>query len=476
MKNPPTCSFYFFGLAGMLAYSIFGVSMHCIILCFFLAITAHIHAEEEIFVQLSSEVELMPIFVSQVEAAESTLPAGYPESIRQVLLFDVNHNGMTRALSAKEVSGFSSLANQNQFASGVDFAALKKDGILYLAKLKIAGNELVAKIVSVNAQTANTIDHIYLTGELAKDRLKVHQLADSIHKLLFGKPGIASCKILYTVKKKIDRPKQEPKWVSEVFMSDYDGYNARQLTHDGSLCTHPLFIPSKNGTKFLYVSYKIGQPKIYIGSCLDDKVSRASALRANQVTPAINQQGTMIAFSSDVTGTADIFLQPLTQDAKPRQIFTAKAAANASPAFSPDGTKIAFVSNKDGSPKIYVMKIPAEGTKLKDIKLDLITRRSRENSAPSWSPDGKKIAYCARSGSPERQIWVYDFETKTERQLTQGSADKENPSWASDSLHLLFNAKDSHGTDIFLINLNQPDAVKITTGPNAKYFPSWEMK
>lgn len=435
-------------------------------------------AEEEIYVQLSSEVELLPIFVSTVENADSTLPAGYSEAIRQVFLFDVNHNGVTRALLPKEVTTLPSLASQNTFGADLDFAKLKNDGVLYLAKLKIKGNELIAKVISVNAQTANTIDHIFLTGELSKDRVKVHQLADSIHKLLFAKPGIATSRILYTVKKKIDRPKQEPKWISEVFISDYDGHNARQLTNDGSLTANPQFIP--NSSQFLYVSYKIGQPKIYIGSLTEQKMVRACPLRANQVTPSISPDGTMLAFSSDVTGKADIFLQPLIRsgdaEAKPIQIFTAKATANASPVFSPDGKRIAFVSNKDGSPKIYIMKVPAPGTKLKDIKLDLISRRCRENSAPAWSPDGKKIAFCARNGNPERQIWVYDLETKTERQLTQGSADKENPAWASNSLNLLFNAKDSQGTDLFLINLNQPDAVKITSGPGAKFFPAWEQK
>ena len=434
--------------------------------------------EDEIFVQLSSEVELMPIFVSNIENEEVTLAAGYSDAIRQVLLFDINHNGMTRVLTPKEISGFSSLANQNQFAANPEFAKLKGDGLLYLAKLKIKGSELIAKIVSVNGQTATTIDHVFLSGDLNKDRAKVHQLADSIHKLLFGKPGVATCRILYTVKKKIEQPKQEPKWLSEVYISDYDGQNARQLTHDNSLCANPLFVP--NSSHFLYVSYKIGQPKIYVASLVDGKVSRASPLKANQVTPALNANGSMLAFSSDVTGKADIFIQPLIsvpgEEIKPRQIFTAKATANASPTFCPDGTKIAFVSNKDGSPKIYIMKIPPAGTKLKDIKLELISRRCRENSAPAWSPDGKKIAFCARNSTPERQIWVYDLETKTERQLTQGKADKENPAWANDSLHLLFNAKDSQGTDIFLINLNQPDAVKITSGPGAKFFPAWEYK
>lgn len=439
----------------------------------FLLTSVFMHAdEEEIFVQLSSEVELIPIFVSSVDSTNSKFGKEYSEAIRQVFLFDINNNGSTRALLPKEIGTYSSLTNQNQFDAAIDFAKLKADGLLYLAKLKIKENELIAKILSVNGQTANTIDHIYLSGDLSKDRIKIHQLSDSIHKLLFSKPGIAMSRILYTIKRKVDRPKQEPKYLSEVYISDYDGHNVHQLTNTGSLCANPMFIP--NSSNFLYVSYLIGQPKIYISSLNNTKFERASPLRANQVTPGVSPDGTMLAFASDVTGKADIFIQSLKEESKPRQIFTATATANASPTFSPDGKRIAFVSNKDGSPKVYVMKIPTPTTKLKDITLELISRRCRENTAPCWSPDGKKIAYCSRNGVEERQIWVYDFDTKTERQLTQGKANKENPVWASNSLHLLFNSTDSQGTELFLMNLNQPKAVKITSGPGVKIFPAWE--
>jgi TolB protein len=303
-----------------------------------------------------------------------------------------------------------------------------------------------------------------------------------MHKILFGKEGIASCRILFTAKKRIEQPSGPPKWVSEVFESDYDGENCRQVTHTNSYCANPMYIPAKNGLKsssFLYVSYKIGQPKIYLASLKDGREIRASSLRGNQVTPTIYKDSSLIAFACDVAGKSDIFIQPLVPSAataeKPRQIFTAKASANASPSFSPDGKQIAFVSNKDGSPKIYVMAIPKPGTKLEEIKPTLISKRCRENSAPTWSPDGKKIAYCSRSTGP-RQIWVYDFETGAERQLTQGNSNKENPAWAPDSLHLLFNASDTKGTELYLLNLNQPEAVQISSGPNHKLFAAWEPK
>ncbi|MBS0654367.1 MAG: Tol-Pal system protein TolB [Verrucomicrobia bacterium] len=456
--------------------------MFWLVLLFCLLATGSVQgvsSNEKIVVHLAKEGCLLPIVLSPISTSQTELSTEFQNALYQVLAFDLNHNGATKVLSSKEVASLPSLQGYEKFDQPLDFQKFEKDHLLYIVKLQIKGRELIAKIISVNAQTGTTINNILLTGNLAQDRSKIHRLADSIHKVLFGTEGVASCRILYTIKKQVMGSSQ---WVSEVFESDYDGANCRQLTHTHSYCAHPLYIPAPNGNKsgsFLYVSYKIGQPKIYLASLKDGREVRASALRGNQVTPAIYKDSSTIAFACDVTGKSDLFIQPLSPNPetleKPRQIFTAKAAANASPSFSSDGKKIAFVSNKDGSPKIYVMEIPAPNMKPEQIKTTLISKRCRENSAPCWSPDGKKLAYCSRTSGP-RQIWVYDFETGTERELTHDESNKENPFWAPDSLHLLYNATDAKSSEIMLINLNQPEAVQITSGPGFKLFASWEPK
>jgi TolB protein len=214
-----------------------------------------------------------------------------------------------------------------------------------------------------------------------------------------------------------------------------------------------------------------------MGSLSGDAPQRFSLLKGNQLLPAMSRQRDKIAFISDVTGNPDLFLQNFDAEkgpvGKPRQIYATHRATQGSPSFSPNGKEIAFVSNKDGSPRIYVMNIPAEGVALKDIKAKLITKTNRENTAPSWSPDGSKIAFCAQTKGV-RQIWVYDLLTKMEKQVTTGPKNKENPTWAPNSLHLIFNTSDSGDSELYLMNLNQPDAVKISSGPGEKYFPSWE--
>lgn len=230
---------------------------------------------------------------------------------------------------------------------------------------------------------------------------------------------------------------------------------------------------------FVFVSYEIGQPKIYLGDLESGATQRLSLLKGNQLMPTLSRQRDKIAFISDVTGNPDLFLQKFDPESglegKPRQIYATHKATQGTPSFSPDGNRIAFVSNKDGSPRIYVLDIPAPGTPLKETKATLISKANRENSAPNWSPDGTKLAYCSMTQGV-RQIWVYDFTTGKERQLTQGAGNKENPSFAPNSLHLVFNSNANGKNELYLVNLNQPESARITFGDGEKQFPSWEPR
>lgn len=416
---------------------------------------------EEIRVYLSTTSPLQPLYLSQIQCPDQSLSDSYLAKLHSVLNFDLNYNGKTHVLASQS----------DRDKAPLDQTLWKNWAAAYVVRLALHNKQLTLTCFSTQTGDLYHFPAAELSGSLQKDRKILHRLADALFKTLFKTQGVANTQLLYCVKEQ-----KEGRFVSEIWSCDWDGANARRLTFENSYSITPVFIPPSMqypNDRFLYVSYKMGQPKIFIGSLSQKQGKRLIELKGNQLLPAISSKRDKIAFICDASGRADLFLQEFHPQrgtvGKPIQLFSYPRSTQASPTFSPDGSKLAFVSDKDGSPRIYLLSTLHQDKRGTPI---LITKKNRENSCPSWSPDGKKIAYSAKTKGV-RQIWIYDVDLHQEWQLTEGSGNKENPSWAPDSSHLVFNSTDGHVSELYLVNLNQPDVVKISSGPGIKHYPSW---
>lgn len=426
----------------------------------FLLCFSPLFSDEDIVVHLSTETRLEPLFFSPFNVKNSSLSPSYLDRLRKIFVFDFNYNGWSQLIKDSKAKA------------------------RYILDVDINGNELSAKLSGTLSSGVKKAGPITITENLESDRRKIHQIADALYKSMTGEQGVATTKLLYTITLPNTDPTYKSKQMAEIWECDWDGGNQRQVTHDKRFAVTPCYLPPKHGYTpgtFFYVSYQIGQPKIQIGSLKDGSSERFSTLRGQQLMPAVNRQRDLVAFVSDIQGNPDIFVQPYDPQSggvdAPRQVYATVNGTQGSPTFSPNGKQIAFVSNKDGNPRIYTMNIPSEGTLVKDMKPKLISKHCKESTSPSWSPDGTKLAYSAMCEGI-RQIWIYDFATKEETQLTYGSLHKENPTFAPDSLHIAFNtnADGNSGCELYIVNLNQNEVVKVSSGPGEKRFPNWEPR
>lgn len=452
--------------------------MQQIILCLFLFVSTLLHANDAFTVSLDTEVPLDPLYVTAIEGQNSAFDQKYLQELYKVLEYDLNHNGMTAVMT--RTGERLSLENSEKGKESFQRLSWKEQKAQYVVKWKADKKNLVVSLYFVQDNKGKKVDPQILTGNLSQDRHTVHQIADWIFKNLYNKSGVCSSSILYTVREKNRDPSFKSDYLSEVWQCDFDGKNAKQITHECRYIVTPCYIPAKKGFRpgsFLFVSYRLGQPKIYVGSLQDGSSCQLLTLRGNQFMPTISSDKSHIAFICDAMGNPDLFLLPYDEDVgsgKPRQIFASPRGTQGSPSFSPDGKKLAFVSNKDGNPRIYLMEVPSPSVLLKDMKPRLISRACRENTCPSWSPDGTKIAYAGMT-SGIRQIWVYDVEKETEEQLTFDKSSKENPTWASNSFHIVFNAEHAgEKAQLATCNLNQRQTLFLTNGGSDKRFPSVE--
>jgi Tol biopolymer transport system component len=96
------------------------------------------------------------------------------------------------------------------------------------------------------------------------------------------------------------------------------------------------------------------------------------------------------------------------------------------PTFSPDGKQIAFCSARSGDmSRIWVAR--ADGSETRQLTGDM----QGSQNEPSWSPDGRTLAFESSSDG-QSHIWTIDVEGANLRQITSESATYHKPTWSRD--------------------------------------------
>ena len=101
------------------------------------------------------------------------------------------------------------------------------------------------------------------------------------------------------------------------------------------------------------------------------------------------------------------------------------SSADYAPSFSPDGTRLAFSSNRSGTEEVWLAE--ADGANPRQ----LTHLGAHIAGSPRWSPDGKHIVFHARVPDVA-QIYVVDADGGLPRRITNGARSFFMPSWSTD--------------------------------------------
>lgn len=141
-----------------------------------------------------------------------------------------------------------------------------------------------------------------------------------------------------------------------------------------------------------------------------------------------------------------------------------------SPSWSPDGRKLAYVSFERGNSSIYIQDI-ATGAR------ELVASFRGINGAPAFSPDGRRLALTlSKSGNPE--IYVMDLGSKALTQVTNQFGIDTSPSWSPDGASLYFTSDRSGKPQIYQVSASGGGATRVSFqgSYNADPAVSWDGK
>jgi Tol biopolymer transport system component len=176
---------------------------------------------------------------------------------------------------------------------------------------------------------------------------------------------------------------------ADIYLCDLGGGKLRRLTFDDRAIRGLAWMP--DGQEVVYASNRAGGWRLwrlpaYGGSPRDVAIAGAQAYY-----PAVAPQGRRLAYS-DSPSVSAIWRATLgAPDSDERPIIRSLGRESA-PAYSPDGKRIADVSDQTGADEIWVSD--AEGGN----RVQITRLKGPRVSRPRWSPDGRLLLFEARSG------------------------------------------------------------------------------
>ena len=159
----------------------------------------------------------------------------------------------------------------------------------------------------------------------------------------------------------------------------------------------------------------------------------------------------------------------LTDHTKTRNYF------NVSPAISPNGGKVAFLSDRSGYADIYVMSSDG-GRELNKIISGQRTAELEElkwlSPGLSWAPDNRHLVFTAKSGDEDALIF-YDTEKNTKHSHKLGLDGIFTAAWSPDGQTIAFSGLKDGASDIFLYSIKTKELTQITRDLFSDTRPSW---
>jgi len=380
------------------------------------------------------------VITTQTKATRGLYPMAVPlpptgdaalsQLVTDVQTFDLNVSSWFKVLDPK--SFLADLRSEDMSINPQSWANVGAFGVIK-SKVTVSGNTatLEFKLYEVDKGAVPVLEKQYF-GSVADTRKNVHKWCNEVVQHFTGEPGFFGSQVTFSNSKRI-------------MVMDFDGNGVYAVTKNEAINILPTMSP--NGKQIAFTSYMRGNPDLYVVGLSGGRPTRVAKYNGMNTGAAWSPDGRTIAITLSKDGNAEIYIINAADGTIIKRL-TDNRYIDTSPAFSPDGSEIAFVSNREGNPQIFVMN--ADGSNQRRV-----STVGTWNQTPAWSPKkgARVLAYTARDDATGRfDIVTLDLASGKLTRITQNQGNNEEPTWSPNGRVLAFSSNRPGGQGIYLAN------------------------
>jgi TolB protein len=319
-------------------------------------------------------------------------------------------------------------------------------------KVRLVGSDLV--LDAWLKEYPSTRDILTRTYRVRPEwfREAAHRFSDDIILYLTGIEGISRTRIAFI---------SSASGKKELYLTDFDGENVRQITRDKSIALSPAW--SADGGRIGFVSFRKGDADLYAVNLSSGQISSMVSRPGPEIGPSFSRDGRRLAWSSTVDGQSEIYASG-PDGTSPRRL-TNNRAIDTAPAWSPTGNELVFTSDRSGNPQLYVMD--SEGGNVRRLSW-----QGNWNDSGDWSPDGLRLVYVSRQGGAFK-VWSMLADGGGPVAMTTGAGNDENPKWAPDGRKIVFSSTRQGRRALYTMNSDGSGVRRLTFLDAECYGTSW---
>lgn len=355
-------------------------------------------------------------------------------------------------------------------SNGFDFNSWSSIGTEFLIKtgFNVIGDKMTLDTYVYNVPRKELLFGRAYNAPLKDLRGVGHTFCNDLIEKLSGKKAFFLSKFAVS--------RSTSKGASEIFIMDWDGDNQIQITESRNIAVSPTWSP--NGQFISYSLYnhhskiKARNLDLYLHDLKHKKGTILSAVKGLNTTATFfpDMSGIVMRISPS-NGTSDLYRIAFDGSKKQQLTFGPRGAMNVEPAISPDGKKMAYSSDRSGNAMIYIYNFETKET-------TRLTYAGKYNASPAWSPDGSKIAFAGHVDN-HFDIYVIDANGKNLTKVTSAkrangrAANNEDPSFSPDGRMILYRSDRSGHYQLYTTTVDGKNDYRLTFDKHTYLRPQW---